>query len=147
MWCSISAGALALVTFCLTGPVQASMVYVSNEKGNSITVIDSDTQTVKQTVEVGRRPRGITISNDGKFLYLCASDEDGVEVIDTATMKVVRTLQSGPDPELFILHPSGNPLYIANEDDAEVTVLDVNQNKILAQVPVGWGSAPTASSW
>src|SRR6476659_7004706 len=98
----------ALVVLGLTpSPAEAYKVYVSNEKGNSITVIDSETQAVTATVPVGRRPRGITISKDGKLLYLCASDEDGVEVIDTTTMKVVRTLQSGAEPELFILHPSG----------------------------------------
>ena len=131
----VKAVLLGLTATFLAGTAQAYTVYISNEKGNSISVIDSETQTVKQTVPTGRRPRGITISNDGKFLYLCASDDDGVEVIDTATMKVARTLQSGPDPELFILHPSGNPLYIANEDDAQVTVVDVQQNKVLATVP------------
>ena len=48
-------------------PAQAYMVYVSNEKDNSVSVIDSDTLQVKQTVKVGRRPRGITISPDGKY--------------------------------------------------------------------------------
>ena len=69
----------------------------------------------------------ITISPDGKLLYVCASDENGVEVFDTETMKIVRTLQSGPDPEQFALNASGNPLYIANENNAQVTVLDRGQ--------------------
>src|SRR5271166_3369385 len=76
-------------------PAFAYKVYVTNEKGNSISVIDSDTQKVTQTVPAGRRPRGVTISPDGKLLYVCASDENGVEVFDTETMKLVRTLQSG----------------------------------------------------
>ena len=120
-----------------SGPAQAYTVYVSNEKDDTITVIDSKSLQVTRTVKVGRRPRGVILSKDGKFLYVCASDDNGIEVIDVATLKVVRTLKSGPDPELFILHPSGNPLYIANEDDNQITVLDVEQNKILAEVPVG----------
>jgi YVTN family beta-propeller protein len=120
-----------------TGPASAYHVYVTNEKGNSISVIDTEQQKVVQTAPVGRRPRGVTVSPDGKVLYVCASDENGVEVIDTATMKVLRTLDSGPDPEQFIMHPSGNPLYIANENDAVVTVLDVVKNQIVATVPVG----------
>ena len=118
-------------------PALAVRVYVTNEKGNSISVIDSDKQQVIQTVPAGRRPRGITISPDGKLLYVCASDENGVDVFDVATMKLVRTLQSGPDPEQFALNRAGNPLYIANEDNAQVTVLDLVKNQILAQVPVG----------
>ncbi len=119
------------------GPAKAFAVYVSNEKDNSISVIDSKTLEVKQTVKIGRRPRGITISPDGKTLYVCASDDNRVEVIDTATMKVVRSLKSGPDPELFVLNGAGNLLYIANEDDNQVTVVDVEKNVVVAEVPVG----------
>ena len=86
---------------------------------------------------VGQRPRGITISHDGKFIYLCASDDDTIEVIDTATLQIVGTLPSGPDPELFVLSPDGKTLYVANEDDNLVTVIDVESKKVLAEIPVG----------
>ena len=48
----------------LGGP--AYTVYVSNEKDNTVTVIDSDTLEVVETIKVGQRPRGITLSQDGK---------------------------------------------------------------------------------
>ena len=131
---ALLAGAAALLG---ADVASAYTVYVSNEKGNSISVIDSTTLEVKQTVKVGRRPRGITMSPDGKAVYVCASDDHAVQVIDPATLKILRKLKSGPDPELFALHPTGNPLYIANEDDNQVTVLDVEANKVIAQVPVG----------
>ncbi len=76
---------------------------------------------VIKTINVGQRPRGITISHDGKFVYICASDDDTIEVIDTATLQIVGTLPSGPDPELFVLSPDGKTLYVANEDDNLVT--------------------------
>ena len=41
---------------CVAGDALAYTVYVSNEKGNSITVIDSDTLEVKETIRVGQRP-------------------------------------------------------------------------------------------
>ena len=81
---------LAMLAASVTGgPAFAYTAYVSNEKGNSISVVDTDTMKVVKTVDVGQRPRGITISHDGKFIYLCASDDDTVEVIDTATMEIV----------------------------------------------------------
>ncbi len=68
---------LALLAAGLSGgPAFAFTAYVSNEKGNSITVVDTETKQVVKTVDVGQRPRGITLSHDGKFLYLCASDDD-----------------------------------------------------------------------
>jgi len=113
--------ALALV-MSLGTPALANKVFVSNEKGNSVSVLDSETWEVIAEFPAGNRPRGITISNDGKELYVCASDDDTVRVFNTDTYEEMHTLPSGPDPELFILHPSGNPLFIANEDDNLVTV-------------------------
>ena len=74
---------------------------------------------------------------DGRYVLVCASDDNRVEVYDAKTYQPVRTLRSGPDPELFVLHPSGNPLYIANEDDNIVTVVDIENNRLIAEVPVG----------
>lgn len=121
----------------MAGPVDAYTAYVTNERGNSITVIDMETLEVIKEVPSGQRPRGITISPSGHELYVCASDDDTVEVYDPKTMELLHTLPSGPDPELFILHPSGNPLYIANEDDNIVTVVDVVDKRVLAEIPVG----------
>ena len=119
------------------GPAAAYTVYVSNEKDNTISIIDSKTLAVTGTIKVGQRPRGITLTKDGKYLLVCASDDDTVEVYDPKTMELLHTLPSGPDPELFVLHPSGNPLYIANEDDNIVTVVDVVEKTVLAEIPVG----------
>src|SRR5512141_2251450 len=109
------------------GPGEAYTVYVSNEKGNSITVLDSATLEVKETILVGNRPRGITLTNDDKYLLICASDEDAVQVLDVNSHELVGDLPSGPDPELLDLHPSGNPL----------TVIDIDDKKVLAEVEVG----------
>ncbi len=45
---------------CLaTLPAAAFTAYVSNEKGNSISVIDTDTKEVVKTIKTGNRPRGL----------------------------------------------------------------------------------------
>ncbi len=118
-------------------PGRAFTVYVSNEKDNTVSLIDSESLEVVDTLEVGQRPRGIILTKDGSQLLDCASDDDTIELIDVATRKIVKTLPAGPDPELLILHPSGNPLYVANEDDNLVTVIDLENYRVLAEVPVG----------
>lgn len=127
----------ALALGVLVQPAWAYRVYVSNEKDNTVTVFDSETNKVIETFAVGNRPRGITITHDGKWLLVCASDDDTVQVFDLKTHKLVKTLPSGPDPEQFILHPNGEILYIANEDDNMVTIVDIIKNKVITEVPVG----------
>ncbi|HBX56841.1 MAG TPA: hypothetical protein DEH10_15875, partial [Pseudomonas sp.] len=54
----------------------AATAYVSNEKDDSISVIDLATLEVTATLAVGMRPRGLLLSQDNKLLYICASDSD-----------------------------------------------------------------------
>ena len=43
----------------------ANLAYITNEKDNTVSVIDIDKKKVVRTVEVGQRPRGIIMSKDG----------------------------------------------------------------------------------
>ena len=118
------------------GPARAYSVYVSNEKGNSITVLDSATLEVTETIPVGQRPRGIKLTPDDKYLLICASDDDTVQMLDVASREIVGDLPSGPDPEL--LNSSfGQPAYVANEDDNLLTAIDIDDKKVVAEVEVG----------
>ncbi|WP_286238449.1 YVTN family beta-propeller repeat protein [Neptuniibacter halophilus] len=122
----------------LASPVaMAELAYVSNEKDDTISVIDLNTMEVTDTIEVGERPRGILFSKDHKKLYICASDSDTVQVMDLATKTIIKELPSGEDPEQFALHPNDRHLYISNEDDALVTIVDTETSEVLAQIDVG----------
>ena len=58
----------------------AMTIFVSNEKDNTITVIDGDTLEIKKTIKVARRPRGIVLSPDFKELFVAAGDGVGHRV-------------------------------------------------------------------
>ena len=90
-----------MICFSMLGCIsqlQAYSIYVSNEKDNTISVIDGASFELVETIEVGQRPRGITLSDDNKKLFVCTSDDNHVEVLDLDTGKVVDVLPSGPDP-------------------------------------------------
>lgn len=128
--------ALAAATL-LAAPALADEIWVTNEKDDTISVIDIDTLEVVRTIPTGERPRGITFSKDHSVLYICASDSDAVQVMDPETGEILHDLPSGEDPEQFVLHPDNRRLYIANEDDAITTVVDTDTRKVIAQIDVG----------
>src|ERR1700754_4310036 len=119
MWrhCFVSGVAAWLVT---TLPAGAFVAYVSNEKSNTVSVIDTDKWVVTRTIKVGQRPRGIEFARDGKSVLVAVGDDDKIEVIDAVTQQVVDSLPSGPDPELFTQDAAGKVLYVANENDKKV---------------------------
>lgn len=118
-------------------PVGAEEIWVTNEKDDTISVIDVATLAVTRTIPTGERPRGITFSPDHSRVYICASDSDAVQVMDPQTGEILHDLPSGEDPEQFVLSPDGRLLYIANEDDAVTTVVDTESRQVVAQINVG----------
>jgi PQQ-dependent catabolism-associated beta-propeller protein len=129
-----------LVIAALAGtsaPTAAHEVYVSNEKDNTVSVIDTLTLGVVRTFPVGKRPRGITFSRDGAQFFVCASDSNAVQVYAADGDRHLYDLPSGEDPEQFALTPDGATLYIANEDNAVTTIVDLATRQVVKQVSVG----------
>jgi YVTN family beta-propeller protein len=151
----------ALAFLLLSIPPQApaaARAYVSNEDGETVSVIDTQKNEVVATIPVGKRPRGLKLNPAGSVLYVAVSgvpkcppsvpDEecaklkrdlnaDGIATIDTGTLKVTGLLKSGSDPEQFDLSRDGTRLYISNEDSAQASVLDTRSGTIIKTIPIG----------
>ena len=110
-----------LTSFTSGGPY----LFVSNEDGNDVTVIDTKTDSVVATLEPGQRPRGVRVSPDGKTLIVAVSgspkggpgvdektlppadrSKDGIALIDLSTGKKTANLPGGIDPESFAVSAS-----------------------------------------
>src|SRR6476469_2725621 len=134
---SISKALIAIVLACALPAARAETVYVSDEGANLIHVIQAPRWSEAATIAVGKRPRGMQLSHDGKRLYVALGNDDRIDVVDLATRKVVDHLPSGPDPERFVVSPDGRWLYVANENDGTVSFIDIARKKIVREVPVG----------
>ena len=76
----------ALLATCAALPaLAAGEIWVTNDKDDTVSVIDDETLEVVRTLPTGERPRGITFSKDFSKLYICASDSDTVQVMDPET--------------------------------------------------------------
>src|SRR5438128_6122316 len=130
------------------------LVFVSNERSGDVTVIDGTTDAVVATFAVGKRPRGIHATPDGKRLFVTLSgsprmapglDEnrapadkraDGLGVIDAAARKLVDRWHVGSDPEQFAISRDGRFAFIANEDDASASIIDLDSGQARGRVKV-----------
>lgn len=66
----------AAVVASFAAPSFADEIWVTNEKDDTVSVIDVASQEVIKTYPTGERPRGVTFSHDYKVLYICASDSE-----------------------------------------------------------------------
>jgi len=55
---------------------------VTNEKSDDVRSSRPTPGTVLKTLAVGKRPRGVTASADGKRVYVANSNSDSLSVID-----------------------------------------------------------------
>lgn len=140
----------------MPGAAHAVFAYVSNEGSDNISVIDTRVDSVVATIFVGKRPRGIRVSPDGRTIYVALSgsprggpgvDEsklpppdkryDGVAAVDVASYRVNAILPGGSDPETFDVDPASRTLYVSNEDSGTASVVDIPARRVIARVPVG----------
>ncbi|WP_298830753.1 PQQ-dependent catabolism-associated beta-propeller protein [uncultured Piscinibacter sp.] len=127
--------ALCLV-FAAAAAAAQGTAYVSSEKDDALTLIDTQTLTVKGTVPICKRGRHIQRLPDGKLMVAC-TDSNAAEVIDPATGKSVRRVSLGDEPEAFDLSPDGKTIYVSNEDEAEASFIDAATGKVLQSIKVG----------
>lgn len=92
------------------------LAYVTNQDGG-VSVIDINTHTVTSTIDVkADGPRGLAITEDGKFLVVATRENGSVSVIDLATKEVVRQIAVGKNPEFVRIR--GNFAYVSYEPSA-----------------------------
>ena len=131
-------------------------LFVTNEVGGDISVVDVAAQKVITTIAVDKRPRGIRVSPDGSTLYVALSgspiagpgvDEsklpppdkraDGIGVVSVAEHRLLRIVKAGSDPEQTAVSSDGTRLFVANEDVGEASVVAVDDGHVVASLKVG----------
>jgi len=109
----------------------APFAYVANGGDNTVSVIDTATNTVVGIpIPVGREPFGVDVTRDGKHAYVANRGSNNVSVIDTATNMVVATVVVGNVPINVAVTPDGNHAYVANAYCSNVSVIDTAANTV-----------------
>lgn len=77
----------------------AGKAYVSTQDAG-VSIIDLETMAVTGTIDVkAPAPRGLGVTEDGKFLVVATRDNGSVSIIDTATNEVLSQVKVGQNPE------------------------------------------------
>jgi YVTN family beta-propeller protein len=69
-------------------PGTTTRVYVTNSKGDDVTVIDPASMKVVGVIKTGANPHGVIASPDRRTLYISVEGTDELIAVDTATHAV-----------------------------------------------------------
>lgn len=135
-------GVAALIACVVQGQDAAAMgtgyVFVSNEKTNTIVVIDpKQDYNVIKVIATSRRPRDMKFRDNRKLLYVACADNDVIDVIDVATLSVVDHIPTGPGPEMFELSSDQKKLYVSNEEGSSVQEISIAEKIIVREFETG----------
>jgi len=112
-----------------------SDLYVTNLGDNSVSVIDTTTNTVVGPPIPVRQPVGIAFNPINGDMYV-TNGGNTVSVIDSATNTVTDTIPVELFPRGIAFNPDNGNMYVTNSGSSSVSVIDTTTNTVVAP-PVG----------
>ena len=102
---------------------------------NSVTFIDTQTNSVKHTSYVGRSPHEAFYTRDGREVWVTVRGENYVDVLDAKTYAEKSRITTVAGPGMTIFSPDGKYGYICSSFNPEVDVVAVATHKMVGRVP------------
>ena len=112
------------------------------EQGNTITVVDIPSQTVKATFDLGsnKAPHGIAVSRDGKYLWVTTDTPPAATEVDAASGQVLHVWPTGQmGGHLLVASHDEKKLYVSNTGSGTVSVID-RATGATKSIPTGPGT-------
>lgn len=114
-----------------------SQVWIANENGNTVAVLDAKENKIIKTIDVGEVPNEVALSPDGKFAFVANVESDLVTVIDTNQMEDVTSIPVGDAPHGVTVSPNGREAWFANNKSNDISIIDTENFLIKTSVSTG----------
>jgi len=125
------------VLFSLDG----TRLYVLCQDSAQVRVLDAKSYAPIKSIDVGRVPRGFSLSPKGDRLFVANSWNDTISVIDTKTLEVAATWTVGAEPSSVVEDREGKHLFVANRISNDVAVLDAQTGEEEKRLAAGRGAS------
>jgi YVTN family beta-propeller protein len=112
------------------GSPDGTRIYVSVEGNNTLAVVDAKTLAVIKSIPLMARPNNLTITKDGKKVYVAIAALPGaVEVIDTTSLASVKTIPTNGAEHNVYVTPDGKYLAAGSVGGRNVTIIDTRTDE------------------
>jgi YVTN family beta-propeller protein len=114
-----------------------NLVYVSNNAGDTVSVIDTASNKVVQTIEDMELPEAVVGSPDGSRIYINKGAENALIVLDQKTGKQIKKIALSGYPNDIAMTKEGRRVLVCiAENPGAVDVIDTNLLQKVKSIPV-----------
>src|ERR1043166_432076 len=144
-WILLAVTLAGCATTATMEPVRAPVatgprIYVANESGNSVTVIDANSLNVVGTVDsLNHSTHDIAVTRDGRRVFVTNLASGKVSVIDTEKLETMASIYTGRRSHVVTLTNDNRQAWVANISDDNISVIDTQTLRILGTISVGKG--------
>jgi YVTN family beta-propeller protein len=104
-----------------------------DKAGHTITVIDLVDRKVKITFDLGTHtgPHGMTVSHDGKLVWVTTETPQAVLELDSATGKILHVWNTNQErSHMIVATPNETKFYVTNTVSGSVSVIDRTSSEV-----------------
>ncbi len=145
-----------IISSLLANAEDRGKAYVSNQEGG-VSIINLNTMELEGSIDIkAKNPRGIGITEDGRYLITANKDDENLSLIDLTTNQFVKHISVGKNPEFIRVFKgkvfvstepssSGKPPGDGQEEDdkdgakipARIAVVDLAKGKKIREIISG----------
>ncbi len=110
------------------------MLYVAENLGDSLAVVDVASARVIQRVATGKYPYGVIVTNDGT-VFVSSWDSDVVSSFargDDGTLRPLRNYAVARHPSALVASADGSRVFVASASTDRVSVIDTRARAVIA---------------
>ena len=122
---------------CLS-PGGGTLYYFSTGSTSNLIAYNLSTSMQTGSLQIGTTPGAITVSKDGRRIYLTNPAENDVSIINSSTLTLIKNINVGVNPKGLSLSADDDYLYVANDtNNGTVSVISTMTNSIITSINVG----------
>ncbi len=120
-------------------------LWVGHNDDGGVSVIDTETNKVKETFKAGGMPIRIKFTPDGKHVLISSPTTGQLAVFDAATRKELKRFDVGEAAVGIVVSPDSRRAYVASMATGKVTAVNLVEMTVAGSVETG--QAPDGLGW
>jgi YVTN family beta-propeller protein len=120
------------------------LVWAVNPDSGTVSVIRTDIGQRIARIRVGKDPRSVALSPDGRYAYVANAADNTVSIINIASSDATRfsaaldggspgggRLTTGAEPRAVVVSPNGERVFVANRSQDTISIIDGHSHRLI----------------